>query len=119
MAAGRTLKDVLDDYPHLEREDILPAVRFAGSSRDYFRSRARGANRVKTMRILGKAGKGNPPVARDKLPRDWVPIKIVSKSPKSPDEKTHQDKTKERFANPLRDICAIVVATESVYFLFS
>ena len=29
MAAGRTLEDVLNDYPYLEREDILQALGYA------------------------------------------------------------------------------------------
>jgi hypothetical protein len=29
MAAGRTLEDVLHDYPYLEREDILQALGYA------------------------------------------------------------------------------------------
>jgi hypothetical protein len=35
---------------------------------DYFRDRGSRANRAETMRILAKAGKGNPPVLRDELP---------------------------------------------------
>jgi len=35
---------------------------------DYFRDRASRANRAETMRILAKAGKGNPPVSGDEPP---------------------------------------------------
>ena len=35
---------------------------------EYFQLRAGRANRAKTLRILAKAGKGNPPVAGDDLP---------------------------------------------------
>jgi hypothetical protein len=35
---------------------------------DYFRQRARRADREETLRILEKAGKGNPPVEGDELP---------------------------------------------------
>jgi hypothetical protein len=35
---------------------------------DYFRFRASRANRVETLRILGRAGKGNSPMAGDELP---------------------------------------------------
>jgi len=35
---------------------------------DYFRERARRANRSETMRILEKAGIGNPPMPGDELP---------------------------------------------------
>ena len=36
---------------------------------DYFRERARRADRAETLRILERAGKGNPPVEGDELPR--------------------------------------------------
>ena len=29
IGAGRTVEDLLQDYPYLEREDILQALRFA------------------------------------------------------------------------------------------
>jgi uncharacterized protein (DUF433 family) len=29
ISAGRTIQDLLDDYPYLEREDILQALRYA------------------------------------------------------------------------------------------
>ncbi len=35
---------------------------------DYFRQRASRADRAETLRILEKAGKGNPPVQGDELP---------------------------------------------------
>ena len=35
---------------------------------DYFRERARRADRAATLRILNRAGKGNPPVEGDELP---------------------------------------------------
>ena len=38
---------------------------------EYFRERARRANRVEGLRILKRAGKGNPPVEGDELPPDW------------------------------------------------
>ena len=38
---------------------------------DYFRQRARGAERAETLRILEKAGRGNPPIKGDELPADW------------------------------------------------
>ena|SRR5215510_423406 len=37
----------------------------------YFQQRARRADRGETLRILTKAGKGNPPVEGDELPADW------------------------------------------------
>ena len=38
---------------------------------EYFRERGRRANRAETLRILGRAGKGNPPVEGDALPQEW------------------------------------------------
>lgn len=35
---------------------------------DYFRQRSRRADRAETLRILEKAGRGNPPVEGDELP---------------------------------------------------
>ena len=36
-------------------------------TQDYFAERARRSNRKETLRILDRAGKGNPPVAGDEL----------------------------------------------------
>ncbi len=38
---------------------------------EYFQERGRRANRAKTLRILERAGKGNPPVEGDELPQEW------------------------------------------------
>ena len=35
---------------------------------EYFRERGRRADRAATLRILDRAGRGNPPVERDELP---------------------------------------------------
>jgi HicB family len=35
---------------------------------EYFRARSRRANRAQTLRILSRAGKGNPPMEGDELP---------------------------------------------------
>jgi len=35
---------------------------------DYFRERSRQANRSETLRILEKAGTGNPPITGDEIP---------------------------------------------------
>ena len=32
LAAGRSVEDVLDDYPYLERADILAALEFAAAA---------------------------------------------------------------------------------------
>src|SRR5215467_6427680 len=39
---------------------------------EYFQQRAHRADRGETLRILNKAGKGNPPVKGDELPAGWV-----------------------------------------------
>ena len=38
---------------------------------DYFQERIRRADRAETLRILDRAGKGNPPLEGDELPSDW------------------------------------------------
>lgn len=38
---------------------------------EYFRERGRRADRAETLRILDRAGKGNPPMEGDELPPDW------------------------------------------------
>lgn len=38
---------------------------------EYFRERGRRGNRPKTLRILDRAGKGNPPMEGDELPQEW------------------------------------------------
>ena len=37
----------------------------------FFAERARGANRAEALRILKRAGRGNPPVPGDELPPGW------------------------------------------------
>ena len=37
---------------------------------EYFQERGRRADRAETLRILERAGKGNPPVEGDELPRE-------------------------------------------------
>jgi hypothetical protein len=37
----------------------------------YFRERGSHADRAKTLRILERAGKGNPPMKGDELPAEW------------------------------------------------
>ncbi|MGA7686015.1 MAG: toxin-antitoxin system HicB family antitoxin [Terriglobales bacterium] len=38
---------------------------------EYFRERGRRADRAETLRILGRAGKGNAPRHGDELPPEW------------------------------------------------
>lgn len=48
-------------------------------TKEYFEERARRANSTKVNRILGRVGKGNPPIEGDKLPPDLVPKKRQGK----------------------------------------
>jgi hypothetical protein len=50
---------------------------------EYFQQRARCADRTRTLRILEKAGKGNPPVEGDELPADWPEPKAGKSGRKS------------------------------------
>lgn len=34
LAAGRSVDEVLDDYPYLEREDVFEAIAFAAANLD-------------------------------------------------------------------------------------
>jgi hypothetical protein len=38
---------------------------------EYFQERTRRADRTETLRILERAGKGNPPLDGDELPAEW------------------------------------------------
>jgi hypothetical protein len=38
---------------------------------EYFRERGRRADRTETLRILDRAGKGNPAMPGDELPPEW------------------------------------------------
>lgn len=38
---------------------------------EYFRERGRRADRAETLRILARAGQGNPPMEGDGLPPEW------------------------------------------------
>ncbi|SRR6266700_5356384 len=38
---------------------------------EYFLERGRRADRTETLRILKRAGKGNPPMEGDELPPEW------------------------------------------------
>jgi hypothetical protein len=38
---------------------------------EYFQERIRRADRAETLRILDRAGKGNPPLEGDELPPNW------------------------------------------------
>jgi hypothetical protein len=54
---------------------------------EFFLQRARGADREEALRILKRAGKGNPPIPGDELPPGWAgwnsrPSKKAKSSPK-------------------------------------
>jgi hypothetical protein len=42
-------------------------------TKEYFQERIRRANRAETLQILGRSGKGNPPMEGDELPPDSGP----------------------------------------------
>lgn len=46
---------------------------------EYFEERAQRANSSRVSRILGRVGKGNPPVEGDELPPNLAPKKAKSK----------------------------------------
>jgi HicB family len=46
---------------------------------EYFLERAKRANRAETQRILKIAGKNNPPMEGDELPKNWKRSKAKSK----------------------------------------
>src|SRR5258708_36014341 len=53
---------------------------------EYFRERAGRANRAETLRILGRSGKGNPPLPGDALPAaaDKTPSTQTPRSRRQP-----------------------------------
>jgi hypothetical protein len=46
---------------------------------EYFQERIRRADRAETLRILDRAGKGNPPRKDDELPEDWKGVAKAKK----------------------------------------
>jgi hypothetical protein len=59
---------------------------------DYFRKRGRRADRAETLRILERAGKGNPPMKGDELPAEWQP----KSGRQVPDEKDSASKRRRK-----------------------
>jgi hypothetical protein len=47
---------------------------------EYFQERVRRANRSETLRILDRAGKGNPPREGDEIPHEWEGAKGTGKT---------------------------------------
>jgi hypothetical protein len=68
MAEARKLADAegvaLNQLINVAVAEKISALRTA----EYFRERAGRANRQKTLRILARAGKSNPPLSGDELP---------------------------------------------------
>jgi hypothetical protein len=64
---------------------------------EYFQQRTHRADRAQTMRILEKAGKGNPPREGDEIPSDWP--KLGANSGRSPSRAVNgKGRRKKRFA---------------------
>jgi hypothetical protein len=59
---------------------------------DYFRKRGRRADRAETLRILERAGKGNPPMKGDELPAEWQ----AKSGRQVPDEKDSASKRRRK-----------------------
>ena len=67
---------------------------------EFFRGRARRADRFETLRILAKAGKGNPPVPGDELPSDWKtprgPKKTLARNSAKPNSLRQKPRKQKR-----------------------
>ena len=57
----------LNELIHVALAEKVSALR----TEEYFQERIRRADRAETLRILDRAGKGNPPLEGDELPPDW------------------------------------------------
>ena len=59
---------------------------------EFFRERARRASRARTLAILARAGKGNPPIPGDELPSGWDAQRMKPGRPqkKRPSLRTHR-----------------------------
>jgi hypothetical protein len=62
----------LNQFINVALAEKLSAMR----AEKYFQERARRANRDETLRILDRAGKGNPPRKDDELPADLTKLEI-------------------------------------------
>jgi hypothetical protein len=65
---------------------------------EYFLERSRRANRAETLRILERAGKGNPPMEGGELPPDWSKLakRVGEPARRSGKSITQLAKTKRR-----------------------
>jgi hypothetical protein len=61
----------------------------------YFRERSRRADRAETLRILERAGRGNPPMEGDELPSEWQkkPSRKAANGRGSVSKRGHKKKT--------------------------
>jgi len=57
----------LNQFINVAVAEKLSALR----TENFFRERARGANRAEALRVLQRAGRNNPPAPGDELPPDW------------------------------------------------
>ena len=63
---------------------------------DYFRERGRRANRAETLRILERAGKGNPPMEGDELPAEWRTPRVKASDGKDSVRRIRQRKNRAK-----------------------
>jgi len=65
---------------------------------EYFLERGRRADRTETLRILKRAGKGNPPMEGDELPPKWQkkPARKVANGRGSASKRGHKKRSAAR-----------------------
>lgn len=66
----------------------------ANSAAKYFELRGRGANVGRALEILGKAGRGNPPLPGDELPEGWNGFETARPAPRKPRRPTRSKSPK-------------------------
>ena len=69
---------------------------------EYFRQRAARADRAESLRILEKAGRDNPPMERDDLPKNWRK-RPRPKNPRRKLQAAARRQTHEPPSNPYTD----------------
>jgi hypothetical protein len=65
---------------------------------EYFRERALRADRAETLRILKRAGIGNPPAEGDEIPNDWEKSVEVEKEARKSESLARTDKKRKSAA---------------------
>ena len=73
----------LNQFINVAVAEKLSALRTA----EFFRERAQHANRAETLRILGRIGRSNSPIAGDELPPGWKAPNTARKKRKRPSMK--------------------------------